>query len=134
MANALRYSYLRGPGGRFRNPFDHGVRKNCSDFLLKGYSEDIEKVEQMLQPDEEMGMIQMTRSAVSQNGNNMSLHVNGTDHGCADSQVNSKSHRQHGSSKCCNHSKKTDKTPLGLGLGLGRNNPSSRYARSLLPL
>jgi palmitoyltransferase ZDHHC13/17 len=45
MANALRYSYLRGPGGRFRNPFDHGVRKNCSDFFLKGYHEDIEKVE-----------------------------------------------------------------------------------------
>uniref|UniRef100_A0A0E0CGT5 protein S-acyltransferase n=1 Tax=Oryza meridionalis TaxID=40149 RepID=A0A0E0CGT5_9ORYZ len=132
MANAMRYSYLRGPGGRFRNPFDHGVRKNCSDFLLKGYNEDIERVEQTLQPDEELGMIQMTRSAVSQNGESMSLHANGTDHGCADPQGNSKSHRHsHGSSKCCSHSKKPDKTPLGLGLGLGRNNPSSRYTRSL---
>uniref|UniRef100_A0A0D9YND1 protein S-acyltransferase n=1 Tax=Oryza glumipatula TaxID=40148 RepID=A0A0D9YND1_9ORYZ len=93
MANAMRYSYLRGPGGRFRNPFDHGVRKNCSDFLLKGYNEDIERVEQTLQPDEELGMIQMTRSAVSQNGESMSLHANGTDHGCADPQGNSKSHR-----------------------------------------
>ncbi|EEE56453.1 hypothetical protein OsJ_05649 [Oryza sativa Japonica Group] len=132
MANAMRYSYLRGPGGRFRNPFDHGVRKNCSDFLLKGYNEDIERVEQTLQPDEELGMIQMTRSAVSQNGESMSLHANGTDHGCADPQGNSKSHRHsHGSSQCCSHSKRPDKTPLGLGLGLGRNNPSSRYTRSL---
>uniref|UniRef100_A0A0D9VD18 Isoleucyl-tRNA synthetase n=1 Tax=Leersia perrieri TaxID=77586 RepID=A0A0D9VD18_9ORYZ len=130
MANAMRYSYLRGPGGRFRNPFDHGVRKNCSDFLLKGYNEDIERVEQTSQSDEELGMIEMTRGAVSQNGESMPLHVNGTDHGCADPQGNSKSHRPHGSSKCCSHSKKPDKTPLGLGLGLGRNNPSSRYARA----
>ncbi|KAG8070056.1 hypothetical protein GUJ93_ZPchr0006g46383 [Zizania palustris] len=81
MANALRYSYLRGPGGRFRNPFDHGVRKNCSDFLLKGYNEDIERVEQTLQSDVELGMIQMTRGAVSQNGESMPVDVNGTDHG-----------------------------------------------------
>ncbi|XP_062223877.1 protein S-acyltransferase 24-like isoform X1 [Phragmites australis] len=134
MANAVRYSYLREPGGRFRNPFDHGVRKNCSDFLLKGYNEDIERVEQTLQPDEETGTIQMTRSAVLQNGESIPLHINGTDHGCSDSQANSKSHGQLSPSKCCNHSKKSDKTPLGLGLGLGRNNPSSRYARSLLPL
>ncbi|TVU01986.1 hypothetical protein EJB05_52521, partial [Eragrostis curvula] len=139
MANALRYSYLRGPGGRFRNPFDHGVRKNCSDFFLKGYHEDIERVEQTVHHDEEIGTIQMTRSAISQNGEGIPLHVNGTDHACADSQANSKSHRQLSPSKCCDHSKKTDskkvdKTPLGLGLGLGRNSPSSRYARSLLPL
>ncbi|KAG5242760.1 protein S-acyltransferase [Salix suchowensis] len=41
MANALRYSYLRGPGGRFRNPYDHGCKKNCSDFLINGYNEDV---------------------------------------------------------------------------------------------
>jgi palmitoyltransferase len=134
MANALRYSYLRGPGGRFRNPFDHGVRRNCSDFFLKGYNEDIEKVEQTLHPDEEMATIQMTRSAVPQNGESMPLHGNGADQCCADSQANSKSHRHVSSSKCCNHSKKADKTPLGLGLGLGRNNPATRYARNLLPL
>ncbi|GJM90412.1 hypothetical protein PR202_ga06689 [Eleusine coracana subsp. coracana] len=134
MANALRYSYLRGPGGRFRNPFDHGVRKNCSDFFLKGYNEDIEKAEQTVRPDEEMGTIQMTRSSISQNGESIPVHVNGTDHSCADSQANSKSHCPHSPSKDCNHNKKSDKTPLGLGLGLGRNNPSSRYVRSLLPL
>jgi len=132
MANAMRYSYLRGPGGRFRNPYDHGVRKNCSDFFLKGYNEDIERVVQAVQLDEEMGPIQ-TRSAVLQSGESTPLHVNGIDHSSNDSQANSKSHRQ-SSAKCCNPSKKSERTPLGLGLGLGRNNPSSCYVRSLLPL
>jgi len=128
----MRYSYLRGPGGRFRNPYDHGVRKNCSDFFLKGYNEDIERVVQAVQLDEEMGPIQ-TRSAVLQSGESTPLHVNGIDHSSNDSQANSKSHRQ-SSAKCCNPSKKSERTPLGLGLGLGRNNPSSCYVRSLLPL
>lgn len=128
----MRYSYLRGPGGRFRNPYDHGVRKNCSDFFLKGYNEDIEKVVQTLQPDEEMGPIQM-RSAVSQNSESVPLHANGSDHSSTHLQGNSNSHRQ-SSSKCCSNSKKSERTPLGLGLGLGRNSPSSRYLRSLLPL
>jgi len=132
MANAMRYSYLRGPGGRFRNPYDHGVRKNCSDFFLKGYNEDIERVVQAVQLDEEMGPIQ-TRSAVLQSGESTPLHVNGIDHSSNNSQANSKSHRQ-SSAKCCNPSKKSERTPLGLGLGLGRNNPSSCYVRSLLPL
>ncbi|CAL5059892.1 unnamed protein product [Urochloa decumbens] len=124
MANSMRYSYLRGPGGRFRNPYDHGVRKNCSDFFLKGYNEDIERVVQTLQPDEEMGPIQMGRSEVAHNCESTPLHGNGTDHCSTDSPVNSKSHR----------SKKSERTPFGLGMGLGRNNPSSRYVRSLLPL
>ncbi|WVZ77593.1 hypothetical protein U9M48_025446 [Paspalum notatum var. saurae] len=129
MANALRYSYLRGPGGRFRNPYDHGVRKNCSDFLLKGYNEDTEVVVQTLQPDEEMVQIHMTRSTVSQSDESIPVHVNGTEHGSTYLQAHLKSHHQ-SSSKCCNQSKKSERTPLGLG----RNNPSSRYARSLLPL
>lgn len=121
MANTIRYSYLRGPSGRFRNPYDHGLRENCSDFLLKGYNEDIESTVQTLQSDEEMGPIQMS-SPVSQNGESIPPHVNGTDHGSTISHANSKSHRQ-SPSNC-----------LGLGLGTGHNNPSSRYARSLLPL
>ncbi|KAL6603056.1 hypothetical protein ACP70R_043417 [Stipagrostis hirtigluma subsp. patula] len=133
MANSMRYAYLRGPGGRFRNPFDHGMRKNCSDFLLNGYNEDIERLEQTLHADEEMGMIQMT-SAVSQNGDGPLHHGNDTDHACADSHANSKSHSQVSSSKCCDHSKRTDRTPLGLGLGLGRNSASRQYVRSLIPL
>lgn len=42
LANAVRYSYLRGPEGRFRNPYNHGCRKNCTDFCIHGYSNDDE--------------------------------------------------------------------------------------------
>ncbi|KAJ8764781.1 hypothetical protein K2173_009182 [Erythroxylum novogranatense] len=42
LANALRYGYLRGPDGRYRNPYNHGCRKNCTDFLIQGYTEDNE--------------------------------------------------------------------------------------------
>jgi palmitoyltransferase ZDHHC13/17 len=133
MANSMRYAYLRGPGGRFRNPYDHGIRKNCSDFLLNGYNEDTERLDQTLHTDEEMGMIQMTR-AVSQNGDNHLHHGNGTEHSCADSQASPKPHSQVGSPQCCDHSKRTDRTLLGLGLGLGRNSASRQYVRSLIPL
>ncbi|OMO75359.1 Zinc finger, DHHC-type, palmitoyltransferase [Corchorus capsularis] len=39
-SNSIRYGYLRGPNGQFRNPYNHGCRKNCSDFLIRGYTED----------------------------------------------------------------------------------------------
>ncbi|GAA0175327.1 hypothetical protein LIER_28517 [Lithospermum erythrorhizon] len=42
MANARRYGYLRGPDGQFRNPYNHGCLKNCSDFLIHGYPDDNE--------------------------------------------------------------------------------------------
>lgn len=42
LANAARYSYLRGPDGRFRNPYNHGCRKNCADFLSQGFTDDNE--------------------------------------------------------------------------------------------
>lgn len=42
VANASRYSYLRGPDGRLRNPYNHGCRKNCADFLIKGHTDDNE--------------------------------------------------------------------------------------------
>ncbi|KAH6793486.1 Ankyrin repeat family protein with DHHC zinc finger domain-containing protein [Perilla frutescens var. hirtella] len=42
VANAIRYGYLRGPDGRFRNPYNHGCWKNCSDFLINGYTDDDE--------------------------------------------------------------------------------------------
>ncbi|KAK1567585.1 hypothetical protein Q3G72_013894 [Acer saccharum] len=38
--NAIRYGYLRGTDGRFRNPYNHGCQKNCSDFLINGYTND----------------------------------------------------------------------------------------------
>lgn len=40
LANATRYSYLRGPEGRFRNPYNHGFWKNCTEFFIQGYSKD----------------------------------------------------------------------------------------------
>ncbi|XP_073002152.1 protein S-acyltransferase 24-like [Typha latifolia] len=137
MANIMRYSYLRGPGGRFRNPYDHGVLKNCSDFLISGYNEDVERPEPESPSDEEMGLIQMTGSAVLQNGEGHS-HCNSNGHACADRQSkSSKCHGHAGSShsdeskgKCDPSKSKTDGFPLGLGIGLGRNN-AHHYTRAL---
>ncbi|GJW17375.1 probable protein S-acyltransferase 23 [Tanacetum coccineum] len=38
--NASRYGYLQGADGRFSNPYNHGAVKNCSDFLIRGYTDD----------------------------------------------------------------------------------------------
>ncbi|XVE94066.1 hypothetical protein REPUB_Repub01dG0248400 [Reevesia pubescens] len=40
LSNVIRYGYLRGPDGRFRNPYNHGCRKNCANFLIRGYTDD----------------------------------------------------------------------------------------------
>ncbi|XP_042417823.1 probable protein S-acyltransferase 23 [Zingiber officinale] len=40
LANATRYPYLQGADGHFRNPYNHGCHKNCSDFLIRGYIDD----------------------------------------------------------------------------------------------
>ncbi|THU73878.1 hypothetical protein C4D60_Mb04t27480 [Musa balbisiana] len=131
VANSMRYSYLKGPGGRFRNPYDHGIRKNCSDFLIKGYNEDMELPEQIA-PSEEMGMIQMTRSTDSQNGENHS-HQSNNINVCVDGQSkNSRTHGHVNPSKCCNNIGKNDRAPHGLGLGVGRN--ARHNTRSILPL
>uniref|UniRef100_A0A7N0UG16 S-acyltransferase n=1 Tax=Kalanchoe fedtschenkoi TaxID=63787 RepID=A0A7N0UG16_KALFE len=42
MSNAVRYGYLRGPDGKFRNPYNHGFQKNCTDFFIKGHTSDDE--------------------------------------------------------------------------------------------
>ncbi|CAA7059042.1 unnamed protein product [Microthlaspi erraticum] len=115
MANALRYSYLRGPGGRFRNPYDLGCRRNCSDFLVKGYNEDIEcHEEDPTQRQEGISMMQMQRSP------------NGNGHVAIDVNPIHNSQSAHGHSANCSHNhssskSKSDGAPLGLGLGLGRN-------------
>ncbi|XP_074281192.1 protein S-acyltransferase 24 isoform X2 [Silene latifolia] len=127
MANAMRYSYLKGPNGRFRNPFDHGVRKNCSDFLVSGYNEDV-RIEESVN-DEGIGMMPMCRDSnmhtglaypPQTNGNgNVSVNVNSlnTQVGHAHSQCN----HQH------NHAR-TNSAPLGLGLGLGRSRAQTEAA------
>ncbi|XP_004504881.1 probable protein S-acyltransferase 23 [Cicer arietinum] len=40
LANSTRYEYLRGPDGRFRNPYNHGCWKNCADFVFLGHTDD----------------------------------------------------------------------------------------------
>ncbi|XP_065849104.1 protein S-acyltransferase 24 [Euphorbia lathyris] len=126
MANAMRYSYLRGPGGRFRNPYDHGIKRNCSDFLIKGYNEDVEYVEEESENSEGIGMMHMTR-----NGDSHPHHVNGNGHGHGHIAINVKSDAKtregHVHSPNCSHSKQhgKDSVPLGLGIGLGRNTSRS---------
>lgn len=41
LSNRVRYGYLHGPDGRFHNPYDQGLLKNCSDFLIRGYTDDV---------------------------------------------------------------------------------------------
>ncbi|MBA0719201.1 hypothetical protein Golax_006902, partial [Gossypium laxum] len=67
MANVMRYSYLRGAGGLFKNPYDHGCRKNCTDFLFKGYNEDVEACED-IEHSKGIGVAQMLRNLKLQNG------------------------------------------------------------------
>lgn len=139
MANSIRYSYLRGPGGKFRNPFDHGIKKNCSDFLINGYNEDLECGEELGPSDEEgLGMTHIARSSNLTNGDSHShseyAQGNGNSHVINVNSNNSNTKTQHGhvnghvhSSHCShsNHSKtRNDSAPLGLGLGLGRNTRS----------
>lgn len=134
MANVTRYSYLRGPGGRFRNPYDHGIRKNCSDFLINGYNEDVEYIDQSTNA-EGIGMMHLPNNANLQNGDAHSHHTNGCGHVTINmNSQSSKAHHGHGHvhSSHCNHNNqgkpKTDNVPLGLGLGLGRNTARSVVA------
>lgn len=125
MANMMRYNYLRGPGGRFRNPYDHGCKKNCSDFLINGYNDDIEVLEETPQSE---GINMMPMSI--QNGPSGHSHqINGNGNGHVDLNKNAKSNSHVHSSSCSHGSRskpktdsskpKTDSVPLGLGLGLG---------------
>ncbi|CAN1159348.1 Protein S-acyltransferase 24 [Linum perenne] len=121
MANAMRYSYLKGPGGRFRNPYDHGCRKNCSDFLISGYNVDVEFVEEDTLQSEGIGMMQMSRHSTLQNGEAQIPHhvANGNSSGSGHAHSSNCSHSS-SQAKC-----KTEKVPLGLGLGIGRNGSRS---------
>ncbi|KVI00518.1 Ankyrin repeat-containing protein [Cynara cardunculus var. scolymus] len=119
MANMMRYNYLRGPGGRFRNPYDHGCKKNCTDFLINGYNDDIEVTEEAAATlSDGIDLMEMSRSLTLniQNGN-------GNGNGHVDLSKNPKPNTHVHSSSCShgNQSKpKTESVPLGLGLGLGR--------------
>ncbi|KAL6965542.1 Protein S-acyltransferase 24 [Sarracenia purpurea var. burkii] len=130
MTNAMRYSYLKGPGGRFRNPYDHGCKKNCSDFLINGFNEDIEYTEELAQTDG-IGMVQMTRNSTLQNGVVGHSHqTNGTSHVVVNVNNSKTTNHGHAHSSQCSHNNhgKAESVPLGLGLGLGRNNNRSVVA------
>ncbi|KAK6942194.1 Ankyrin repeat [Dillenia turbinata] len=129
MANAMRYSYLRGPGGRFRNPYDHGIKKNCSDFLINGYNEDVEYIEQS-DHCEGIGMMHMVRNTTVQNGVSHTHQNNGNGHVAININSTPKIHHGHVHSSGCSHNNhgKTESVPLGLGLGLSRNNARSVVA------
>ncbi|OVA19189.1 zinc finger protein [Macleaya cordata] len=142
MANAMRYSYLRSPTGRFRNPYDHGIRKNCSDFFFKGYNEDVECIDEP-SDSEGIGMVQISRNSNLQNGENHSHHSTGNGHISVDVDSKNTRHQQgHVHSSQCNHNNHNNSSdhkkthgqaseggvPLGLGLGLGRNHSRSVVA------
>ncbi|KAL9442214.1 hypothetical protein AB3S75_020680 [Citrus x aurantiifolia] len=129
MANALRYNYLRGAGGRFRNPYDHGCKRNCSDFLINGFNEDVECIEDSA-GSEGIGMMHMSRNSNLQNGDGHMHHANGNGHVAINvNSNNTNSHHGHLHSSHCNHGKsKSDSVPLGLGLGLGRSSARSVVA------
>ena len=130
MTNVMRYSYLKGPGGRFRNPYDHGCKKNCSDFLINGYNEDTEYTEELIPP-EGIGMVHMTRNSTLQNGVGHShTQTNGNGHVVINVNKSSKTHQAHVHSSHCSHSNhgKSESVPVGLGLGLGRNTTRSVVA------
>lgn len=130
MANIMRYSYLRGPGGRFRNPYDRGCKKNCSDFLINGYNEDIECSEESRESGG-IGMVEMTRNSDISNGvSHIAAHqTNENGHHVIDVNKNLNSHQGHVHSSHCSHSRSQSQSqshgngtvPLGLGVGLGRN-------------
>ncbi|XP_028760732.1 protein S-acyltransferase 24 isoform X2 [Neltuma alba] len=140
LANAMRYSYLRGAGGRFRNPYDHGIKKNCTDFLINGYSEDVQLIEEF-DNSEGIGMMNMSRSSNLANGDSHSHTAKGNGHfvidvGSRSTSSNTRHARAHHghsnghthSTHCSHHNAhgktKTESIPLGLGLGLGRNTRS----------
>ncbi|KAL8152633.1 hypothetical protein V2J09_010393 [Rumex salicifolius] len=139
LANAMRYTYLRGPNGRFRNPYDHGIKKNCTDFLINGYNEDTECVTESTTHDEGIGMMHMSRNSAIQNGN---AHTHHHSHGNGQVAININSNHPNSShghvhSSKCNHQHtpaRTNGAPLGLGPGPGLGRGLGRgAARSVVP-
>ncbi|KAF1001848.1 protein S-acyltransferase 24-like [Apium graveolens] len=127
LANVMRYNYLRGPGGRFKNPYDHGCKKNCSDFLINGYNEDTEYNEESSRS-EGIHLMHMTRNLNIQNGlGTQSEQPNGNSHVAVDVNASANSRHGHVHSSHCSHNEKNinSSVPLGLGLGLGRNSARS---------
>ncbi|KAL4340782.1 hypothetical protein GQ457_08G002750 [Hibiscus cannabinus] len=102
MANIMRYSYLRGADGQSRNPYDHGCWKNCSDFLINGYHEDVPITEIAVDP-EGTRMVQISMEPNLQNGDLHAL-ANGNGHIALHvSSSNTNAHHCHVHSSHCSH-------------------------------
>jgi ankyrin repeat protein len=112
VANQVRYNYLKGTDGRFKNVYDHGVRKNCSEFLLTGFSSDLE-VSPSAQPENRGGLIQLMEHAPGHHA-----HSNGA----ASAQEDTGGGHHVHSAGCQHNHGQAGSTPVGLGLGgLGLN-------------
>ncbi|XP_024374636.1 protein S-acyltransferase 24 [Physcomitrium patens] len=113
MANSLRYTYLKDAEGRFRNPYDSGCRKNCVDFFLTGYNEDIEVPWEPIR--QHGGVIQMGDRSVAAGtlGSSLAGVVGQNSTNVANGL------RNHVHSSTCSHNHHGDTpsghTPLGLG-------------------
>lgn len=115
LTNAMRYSYLKGPDGRFHNPYDNGCRKNCSDFFIQGYNEDADLPWQPSQQNG-VGMVQLMQKSGSSSISTSTVVNVVSSNG---SQSHHHQHHQH-TSACnnSNHGHSSNFVPLGLGLGL----------------
>lgn len=114
MANSLRYGYLKGADGRFRNPYDSGCRKNCADFLLNGYNEDIEVPWEPIQ--QHGGVVQMGDRSVAAGAVGASL---GGVPGQSSSSVANGLRNHHVHSSTCSHNHQSHSSGGSLPLGLG---------------
>uniref|UniRef100_A0A7C8ZPB0 S-acyltransferase n=1 Tax=Opuntia streptacantha TaxID=393608 RepID=A0A7C8ZPB0_OPUST len=126
MANVMRYNYLKGPDGRFRNPYDHGARKNCSDFWIKGYNEDVECVDELAH-DEGTGMMPMSTTSDMENGLVDSPQTNGNGHVVLNMNSNNSAIRHGPGYSHCNHHHNYGRTN-GVPMGLGISNTRSHVA------
>ncbi|CAM6119554.1 unnamed protein product [Calypogeia fissa] len=128
VANSMRYNYLKGVDGRFKNVYDHGIRKNCSEFLLTGFSSDVE-VNSTSHVENRGGLIQMMEhlpghrvhssgnAAAQDQGNlNVASAVGSLGHAGAGHHVHS--------AGCKHNHAQGSSAPVGLGLGLGTSRPS----------
>lgn len=126
MANVMRYNYLKGPDGRFRNPFDHGVRRNCSDFWIKGYNEDVERIDELAH-DEGIGMMPMSTTSNMENELVHSHQTNGNSHVVLNMNSNNSTSRHGLTYSHCNHHHNLGRTN-GVPIGLERSNTISHAA------
>ncbi|KAK4383285.1 protein S-acyltransferase 24 [Sesamum angolense] len=107
MANVMRYDYLRGPGDQCHNPYDHGCKNNCSDFLIKGYNEDIELLEAPLAEHQGCGIIQPHCGSLPNDVVGLCHQTNGNGHVAIDVNISKCDGYNHCSHHDHSHSRKT---------------------------